>query len=693
MRYLILLGCVVAGACRAAGDPELDFVYPAGGSVSSEFEVEVGGELGDVTHGVFSGEGVKATLIGAPREVTYSKKGKPIVTPVLNRFRFKVTVEKEAKPGLRSFRVGTAYRLSEPLRFDIAQLPEVTEAFTNRAVVSEAAVSAFPAVLNGRIRTSVASDRYRFQATKGMTLVAFTEGRVLPRGMFRPALAFSDAAGKPCEGVKVFDAESAPVAVFEVPQDGAYVLTVTGAPGKVAGWAGSVYRIKLGALPLVTGFSPAGAKAGESLNVRLAGCNLAQKRVRLFTGGKNSELCLETLAGDAYVLPKLRFDLSEESDVDEKEPNNAPEQAQALTLPCVVNGDLEAAGGGRDLYRFDGKKGEALYADVRAEELGSPLKPRVTVRNARGEAVAAGAFETNATLRAAVCGRDPSVAMTLPEDGAYTVEVADLEGRTGAELTYRLRVGPPQPDFRLWMTPASLNIPSDGSALVTLHVHRIHGFDGDVAVKLDYPPLSIACEGGLIPAGATTAKMTVSTEGVRWPRTVFGLSLTGSAQIGGRTVARPAVPVTFGYDLARRLERHDHAELSAKVGYGSRSLRVDPLGKDGVPVDPRIPMPVAFREPVPVSAAEPVRLTVLSATMATHLGGLYVPTVVWPAQGLSATGVQPTNKQERAGVLLRADPAVMKPGQTGYFVLGCYIRSDTNRTVTAVTQSVPFVVR
>ncbi len=273
------------------------------------------------------------------------------------------------------------------------------------------------------------------------------------------------------------------------------------------------------------------------------------------------------------------------------------------------------------------------------------------------------------------------------------MEVANLEGRTGAELFYRLRVGPPEPDFRLRMTPASLNIPSDGSALVTLHLHRIHGFDGEVAVKLDYPPLSISCEGGVISADATTAKMTVSTEGVRWPRTVFGLSLTGTAKVGERALTRPAVPVTFGYDAFKRLVLRVSPELTAKVGSGSRGLRIDPLGKGGVPVDPRIPMPVVFREPVPVSAKEPVRLTVLSATMATHLGGLYVPTVVWPPRGFSVTGVQPTNKQERAGVLLKTDPAVMKPGQKGYVILGCYTRGDTNRAVTAVTQSVPYVVR
>jgi hypothetical protein len=45
------------------------------------------------------------------------------------------------------------------------------------------------------------------------------------------------------------------------------------------------------------------------------------------------------------------------------------------------------------------------------------------------------------------------------------------------------------------------------------------------------------------------------------------------------------------------MRRYD--DLSAKVGYGARAMRVDVLGKGGVPVDPRIPMPVFSRSPCP----------------------------------------------------------------------------------------------
>ncbi len=670
-RVLFFWGVIGAGFCLAA-EPALEFVYPAGGRAGSEFEIEAGGAgVQAAIQAVVSGEGVKATLLGPVRTVTYNRKGRPIPGTMPDRYRFKVVVAKEAAPGVRSLRVGTANGLSEPVCFEISALPELSEPVTNRAAGGAVAVAELPVCLNGRLH-GAGRDRYRFQATAGMKLVAFTEAQVLPGGGFRPVLTFTDAAGKPCEGVTAYGAE-APVLVFDVPQDGAYALEVGNAAQ--AGGDACVYRVKLGELPLVTGFSPPGAQAGESLNVQLEGCNLAQKRVRLFTGGKNGALCLEALAGEALVRPGLRFDLSEEPEVSEQEPNDASGNAQPVEAPCVVSGVLEQAGA-RDVFRFSGAAGETVWVDASAAALGSPLRPVLTVRNRRGETVARGVYDTAGTEEAALQARDPSVPVKLAEEGPYEVEVADADGRAGEAFFYRLRVGPPRPDFRVWMTPSSLNIPPDGSTLVTIHLQRLHGFDGDVRVALDFPPLSIACEGGVIPAGATSCLMTVSTDGVRFPRTVFGLSLTASAEIGGQQVKRTAVPVRF-FRRNGRAEAQSFDELSAKAAPNLPALRLlVPPGR-----------------PVPVSGKEPVRLTVLSATLAAQFGGEYVPVVVWPPEGFSVQGVQRTNRQERAAVLLKTDTERLPAGQKGQLILGCYRQSDTNKTVLAVTQSVPFTVK
>jgi hypothetical protein len=543
---MILFGGLLWGVAVSAAGPVLEFAYPAGGAPGDEFEIEVGGSaLSEATQAVVSGEGVTLAYLGPVKAVTLSKKGSPTVAVVPNRLRFKAVVNKDAVPGMRALRVSTAYRLSEPVGFEIlSAMPEQSEAVTNRAELGVHDVAGLPVCLNGRVHGK-SGDRYRFQAAKGMTVVALAEAATLPPGAFLPVLTFTGADGKPCEGVTVYDPTNAPVAVFEIPEDGAYALEVNAAAGEIGD--ACVYRVKLGGLPLITALSPATAQEGESLNVKLDGVNLPQKRVRLFTGGKNSALCLQAVTENAYALPSLRFDLA-----------------------------AEAAA----------------------------------------------------------------------------------------------------PDFKVTLTPASLNIPADGSALVTLQVQRFNGFEGEVRARLDFPPLSIASEGGVIPPGQTTCQMTVSTDGVRFPRVVFGLSLVATAEINGQTVKRAVIPVRQIEGEAGRKEQAFH-ELAARANTSLSALRLH----------------VAPKTPVAVPVKEPVRLTVLSSSLSTHLGGLYEPVVVYPPTGFTVQGVQRTNKQDRASVLLRADPEVLRAGASGQVILGCVHKEDKRRELMAVTQSVPFVVK
>lgn len=372
-----------------------------------------------------------------------------------------------------------------------------------------------------------------------MTIVAFTEAGALPPGAFMPALMFTDTDGKPCEGVTIHAPTNAPIAVFEVPQDGTYALEVK-ATADEAGDA-CVYRIKLGELPLITALSPAGAQEGESLNVRLEGFNLPRKRVRLFTGGKNSALCLQTLTEGAYVLPSLRFDLA-----------------------------AEAAA----------------------------------------------------------------------------------------------------PDFRVTMTPASLNIPADGSALVTLHVERLNGFNGAIKAALDFPPLGVTSEGGIIPPGASVGWMTVSTDSARFPRTIFGLSPIATAEINGQTVKRAILP-------ARGDREQAFQELAARANAALPAMRLS----------------MARQKQVTVQTGAPVNLTVLGASVVSRLGDVYEPIVVCPPHGFSVQNVLRTNTQERATVVLKADSKVLKPGATGQLILGCVRKDDKQRKLVAVSQSVLFNVK
>ncbi|HRR34402.1 MAG TPA: hypothetical protein P5026_09905 [Kiritimatiellia bacterium] len=548
IRWLLLAGGVIGCVARCSfAAPALEYVYPAGAAQGSECEVEIGGTpLTDVTQAVVSGEGVKLTYLGPVKTVTLNKKGRPIPVVVPNRLRFRMVVDKNAVPGLRALRASTAYRLTEPVGFEIqAGVTEWSGPVTNRAEACDEVLPSFPVCVNGRV-VHEKPNRYRFEARQGMKIVAVTQPDVLPPTGFLPSLTFCDATGRPCDSVTVYAADRAPAAVFDVPRDGTYSLDVGSAVP--ARWGDDcVYRLRVGELPLITGFTPSRAAEGESLNVRLEGVNLPQKRVRLFTGGKNSALCLQAITEGACAVPGLRFAL-----------------------------DAESAA----------------------------------------------------------------------------------------------------PDFRVTMTPASLNIPAEGSALVKLRVQRINGFAGEIRVALDFPPLSIASEGGVIPADATESVLTVSTDGVRYPRVVFSLALTATAEINGQTVKRAVLPVRR-YAVADVECEQVFAEPAARSNPGMNPLRIN----------------VAPNTPLIVPSAEASRLTLFSSSLATHLGGLYKPVVIYPPRGFTVAGVQRTNKQERAAVLLKCDPQVWQPGATGHLVLGCVKRDDTQREPIAVTQCVPFVVR
>ncbi|MDD4101075.1 MAG: hypothetical protein PHU80_00395 [Kiritimatiellae bacterium] len=545
----VLLMLAGSSLGNAAGSL-LRSVYPAGGRVGSEIEVEVcGSDLAGPYQAVISGVGVKATFLGKKQVRQLNKKGRPVSVPVSDRFRFRVVVEKDAEPGIRMFRLAYAQELSEPLGFEIADLPEQEATVKSGGAMDPCRVAEMPVCLNGRVQTEE-GDRYAFAANRGTVLVAKAVPEVLPFNGFVPELMFCDARGNPCDSVTRYGAAGAPVSVFQVPQDGEYVLKVTaraGKPGDIC-----VYRVRLGELPVITSFSPVSAVKGESLNVRLTGYNLARERVRLFTGGKNSQMCLDTITEGAYVLPSLGFELRE-----------------------------------------SGAEAELL----------------------------------------------------------------------------------PQPEFMAYMTPASLNIPANGSALVTVRVRRLNGFDGDVRVQLDYPPLGIACEGGFVPAGQDTCRMTVSTDGHRYPKTLFELALTAEGEMDGAKLRRPVIPVRHAGGEDAETFR-EFAGLAVRVNAQTRSLRIE----------------TAASRPVSLTLGQAVPLKLSSPVFSAQSGSLYQPVAVWPATGFSVEGMQQANRKESASVLLTADPRVMRSGEKGFFILGLVKRGDAGGEILSVSQSVPYVV-
>jgi hypothetical protein len=114
----------------------------------------------------------------------------------------------------------------------------------------------------------------------------------------------------------------------------------------------------------------------------------------------------------------------------EKEPNNGFAQAQSVAVGQTVAGAIDR-GFDVDVYRFEGKAGQRIVAEVFAARFGSPLDSILTLYTGDGQTVA-----SNDDLDATTS--DSRVDSTLPRDGPYYLVVVDANDHGGPAHVYRL---------------------------------------------------------------------------------------------------------------------------------------------------------------------------------------------------------------------------------------------------------------
>src|SRR5437763_1431506 len=118
-------------------------------------------------------------------------------------------------------------------------------------------------------------------------------------------------------------------------------------------------------------------------------------------------------------------------EINEVEPNNSPREAQPLTLPVTVNGQIVNRND-PDCYRVSLKAGECLVVAAQARTLGAPTDLVLRLLDARG-------------VELATCDdyedRDSLLAYVAPAAGEYVIEVYDVMtnySSVNADYTYRL---------------------------------------------------------------------------------------------------------------------------------------------------------------------------------------------------------------------------------------------------------------
>ncbi len=215
-------------------------------------------------------------------------------------------------------------------------------------------------------------------------------------------------------------------------------------------------------LPKIVVASPLGVVAGTTTKVTLRGskldgvteirCQAPAAKVKILNKGSagdiprvgNTQAEIEitlpadytgetvavTLANKAGDSNAHRLIVDRSPVLAEKEPNNGFAQAQTIAIGQTVAGAIDR-GFDVDVYRFEGKAGQRVTAEVVAARYGSPLDSILTVYTSDGQVVAAN-DDMDATTT------DSRLEATLPRDGTYYLSLVDANDRGSPAHVYRL---------------------------------------------------------------------------------------------------------------------------------------------------------------------------------------------------------------------------------------------------------------
>jgi hypothetical protein len=523
----------------------------------------------------------------------------------------KVTIDPGAKPGNREFRIKTAAGLTNPMLFQVGLFPETRElepnnqkAYADLPGLPKPESLEPPILFNGQIMSGDV-DRFRFRARWGQQLVIETQARSLVPyladavpGWFQATIALYDDKGNEVGFADDYRFNPDPVLFYKIPEDGEYELEIRDAIYR--GREDFVYRISVGEQPYITQTFPLGGRKGVKTVASVEGWNLPASRLLLDTHPGDDPI-RRTAYNDGKLLSNpVTYTVDTLPECNEVESNNTVKKSQPIDLPIIVNGRIYKFSD-VDVFSFSGRSGDKVVVEVYARRLNSPLDSLLRLTDASGKVlkwnddyVVKDSHLYRDTMGLVTHHADSYLLTALPADGTYYVHLADSQHHGGREYAYRLRIAAPQPDFEIRITPSSLSMRAGGIIPFCVHALRKDGFDGRIKVVLEDAPTGFEINGGWIPAGSDTVRMTL-TASSKPPSQPVALYLRGLARINGQMVSRTAVP---SEDMMQAF-LYRHLVPSQKLMVSVKQVKW-----------PTPPVELAVRSPVrlPVDGSAQVRL-------------------------------------------------------------------------------------
>jgi len=501
-----------------------------------------------------------AVLMGRIQRRVTEYVQRPACQSIASIAMVEVKIAADAPPGQRELRLLTPRGISNPMVFNVGQLPESCRAPMLTAhfqVLGKEELALrkrppeeierrveLPCTVNGQVASGEVN-QYRFTARKGQRLVLSVQARQLipyiadaVPGWFQPVLVLYDGNMKELAYDDDFRFKPDPTIFFEAPKDGEYVCAIY--DGLYRGREDFVYRLTMGELPYLTSIFPLGAPVGADVKITMKGWNL--KGAKLTPPDKNAPAGIGAVGAVSQGFSTNRVPFARDTlpETLEQDDNNTIAAAQKVKLPIIINGRIDRPGDW-DVYQFTGKAGQTVVAEVSARRLDSPLDSVLKLTDAKGKLLAFNDDEDDPAAGVNTHHADSYLSVKLPTDGTYYVHLGDTDHQGGEEYAYRLRISPPQPDFALRVVPSSLGFRGRSGNAVTVYALRKDGFTGPIKVALKNPPQGFACYPMTINPNQEMVRLGVKAERTGSEEAV-ALTIEGRAKIGDREIAHEAVP-------------------------------------------------------------------------------------------------------------------------------------------------------
>ena len=542
---MVLLGATWGLAQR--GYPRINTVFPGAVSQGTTTEVTLTGHynLKEAYKVVFEGEGLSAKI---GEWIDLSGQERTRSTPAqfkLEGLRLKITVARNAVPGIRQFRVVTKGSLSTMAKLLVTDVETSNEVEPNDST-QEAQSIEVPRVINGLLQKAVDEDVYKFRAKAGDRLSFVVHAARLQNaiphleGSFADiTISLRDEKGKELASADDYHGQD-PLLFYSFDRDGTYYLHLweatyqSGMAGKELKWW---YALSILKSPYVTSVLPLVVHAGTKVRLHPRGFNLAgleEVEVDVSRDGlARKELQLTSPQGSSNLVTLRVIDLPQMLEPARQE---RPGGAQKIQLPIGINGCI-AADREVDRYRFAAQKGQRFEFEVEAYRYGSALDSLLEVHDSDGKLLAAGDDMLTTSEGMSAFGnyafpveKDSRIEWIAPADGEYELRVRDANYFGSKDHVYYLAAKFQKEDFTLVLDDGRIPLGPGESIARVVTVERRNGFDGEVKLSVRGLPKGVQALESYVPAGWKQANL-VLTAAADAPMDVRDVEVVGSAMI------------------------------------------------------------------------------------------------------------------------------------------------------------------